>query len=99
MPNIDVKTAPCFLGLGLVVLLTAVTPALAEGDAPFFSENRQDFDNNYAKYKSDQGFVTNFDKELFPINPFGNDGKLYFRRDRVPTTGTGVVADCGACST
>jgi len=69
--------------------LIGALDALAEGDGPYTFNKNQEFDNNYAKYKNNEGLVTNFDKELFPINPFGNDGKLFFRREAVPTTGTG----------
>ena len=68
--------------------LLGALDALAEGDGPYAFNEVQEFENNYAKYKTNEGFVTNFDKELFPINPFGNDGKLYFRREKVPTAGT-----------
>ena len=79
-------------GLGLLVLLTAMTPALAEGDAPFFSENRQDFDNNYARYKGNNGYSTNFTNELLPLSTFDNDGGIKFQVREVERPGKGANA-------
>ena len=75
--------------VALGIALLGATHAAAEGDGPYAFNEVQEFENNYARYKTNDGYVTNFDKELFPINPFGNDGKLYFRREKVPIAGTG----------
>ena len=79
-------------GLGLLVLLTAMTPALAEGDAPFFSENRQDFDNHYARYKGNGGYTTNFTNELLPLGTFNDDGGIKFEGRDVRRPGKGANA-------
>ena len=78
-----------YVAAALGLPLLGATNAAAEGDGPYAFNEVQEFESNYAKYKSNDGLVTNFDKELFPINPFGNDGKLYFRRENVPIAGTG----------
>ena len=78
-----------WMAVALVFPVIGATNAAAEGDSPYAFNEVQEFENNYAKYKTNDGFVTNFDKELFPINPFGNDGKLYFRRKNVPIAGAG----------
>ena len=77
------------MAAALGLLMLGATHAAAEGDSPYAFNEVQEFENNYAKYKTNDGYVTNFDKELFPINPFGNDGKLYFRREKVTTSGVG----------
>ncbi|MGI9413987.1 MAG: hypothetical protein ACR2PM_09975 [Hyphomicrobiales bacterium] len=83
------QTAKFTLAAAIFALpLIGAVEAAAEGDWPYNSGSSQDYENNYAKYKTNDGFVTNFDKELFPVNPFGNDGKLYFRDEEVRTSGT-----------
>lgn len=68
----------------------ALSPARAEGDAPYFSNN-QAFDNNYQLYKRDRGYSTNFVDELLPVNPFGSDGRLRFESRDVTQPGASAT--------
>lgn len=84
-------------GACLVSALAIASPAAADGDAPFYSSyDSQSFDNNYARYKNDQGTSTNFVNDLVPLSNFGDDGRLKFESRDVRTTGTSATQFEGA---
>lgn len=78
--------------LAAVSSMSALTPspASADGDAPYFSNN-QAFDNNYQLYKRDRGYSTNFATELLPVRPFGDDGRLKFESRDVSRPGASAT--------
>lgn len=72
------------------VAVLFLSPARAEGDAPYLSNN-QTFDNNYQLYKRDRGYSTNFATELLPVRPFGDDGRLKFESRDVTRPGASAT--------
>ena len=75
------------LGVFVFALLFAASVARAEGDWPYTFESNQEFDNNYAKYKRDNGYSTNL---LSQFGSFDDDGGLKFQGRRTARPGKGA---------
>jgi hypothetical protein len=71
-----------FLAIGTVQVF-------AEGDSPFITNSSQDFDTNYARYKTNNT-STNFASEVLPLGPLRQDGGLKFEPRSFDRSGKGA---------
>jgi hypothetical protein len=95
---------PYSLPLAAVSMLVAFvwllpTFARAESDNFYtfeYDENRA-YDQNSRRYNTNDGYITNFSSELFPLLP-DTDGRVYLRDETVRSQGTGQRLDDGSTS-
>ncbi len=70
----------------------------ADADTLYTFNNDLAFEQANQRYRSNDGYVTNFGSELAPLVPFADDGNLYLQRRDVVTPGSNYRLQDGQTS-
>lgn len=84
--------------VSVLVVFVWFPPTLAHADSDNFYmfeyDETRTFEQNNQRYRSSDGYVTNFSSELFPLLP-DTDGQVFLRDEPVRSPGTGQQLEDG----